>query len=104
MKYNLGDIVLVKVPFTNQKEYKLRPAFVWFEEYSNIVILGITSNLNMEGVFLPKEEGLIVDSVIKTNYIFTIDKKDIQKKLITLSAKYIEKVCKILKTKCKDGK
>ncbi len=36
MKYNLGDIVLVKVPFTNQKEYKLRPAFVWFEEYSNI--------------------------------------------------------------------
>jgi mRNA-degrading endonuclease toxin of MazEF toxin-antitoxin module len=102
MKYNLGDVVLVKVPFTNQKDYKLRPAFVWFEEYSNVVILGITSNTQMEGVFLPKEVGLIVDSVIKTNYIFTIDKSDIQKKLITLPKKYIQEVCAILESKCKE--
>jgi mRNA-degrading endonuclease toxin of MazEF toxin-antitoxin module len=104
MSYNLGDIVLVKVPFTNQKEYKLRPAFVWFEEYSNVVILGITSNTQMKGIFIPKEIGLIVDSVIKTNYIFTIDKNDIQKKLITLPQKYIQKVCKELNLKCKEQK
>ena len=102
MKYNLGDIILVKVPFTDTQEYKLRPAFVWFEDYSNVIILGITSNLNMKGIFIPKSEGLIVDSIIKTNYIFTIDKKDILKKLITLNKKYINEVCKELISNCKE--
>ena len=102
MKYELGDIVLVKVPFTNQKEYKLRPAFVWFEDFSNVVILGITSNTQMKGIFLPKEEGLIVDSIIKVNYIFTIDKNDILKKITTVDKKYINQVCKELKLKCKE--
>ena len=100
--YKTGDIILVKVPFTNQTEYKLRPAFVWFEEYSNVVILGITSNTDMDGIFIPKKEGLIVDSIIKTNYIFTIDKNLIHKKITTLPQKYIQEVCKVLESKCKE--
>ncbi|NPA11493.1 MAG: type II toxin-antitoxin system PemK/MazF family toxin [Epsilonproteobacteria bacterium] len=104
MRYSFGDIVLVKVPFVNNKEYKLRPAAVWFEEHSNVIIFGITSNLKMEGIFLPKKEGLIVDSIIKTNYIFTVDKSEIIKKITTLSEKYKQELCTIIKSKCKELK
>ncbi|HEC92281.1 MAG TPA: hypothetical protein ENI51_04710 [Candidatus Atribacteria bacterium] len=67
-----GDIILVEVPFTDRLEVKLRPALVLFEEKKNVIIAGITSNLKMGGILLPKSEGLIVDSVLKLNYIFTV--------------------------------
>ena len=53
---------------------KKRPALILFEEFDNVVVAGITSNLQMEGVPLLKEEGAVKDSVIKLNYIFTISK------------------------------
>ena len=43
-----------------------------FEELGNVVIAGITSNLQMKGIPLTKKEGTVKDSVIKLNYIFTI--------------------------------
>ena len=97
IKYKFGDVILVEVPFTDTKEFKLRPAFVLFEEFQNIVIIGITSNTKMKGIFVPKEEGLVVDSVIKLNYIFTISKERIKKKLCSLSQKIKNKVCEQLK-------
>lgn len=57
-----------------------------FEEYGNIVVAGITSNLDMNGISLTKKEGAVVDSVIKLNYIFTISEKMVQKKLFVLSS------------------
>lgn len=62
-----GDIVLVEVPFTDKFEIKLRPALVLFEELNNVVIAGITSNIKMQGILIPKSEGLIVDNVLKLN-------------------------------------
>ena len=80
-----GDVVLAEVQFVDTFEIKKRPALVLFEEYGNVVVMGITSNLEMEGIKLTKKEGAIKDSVIKINYIFTISEKMIKKLLFHLS-------------------
>ena len=46
---------------------------------------GITSNLEMKGISLTKKEGAIKESIIKLNYIFTVSKLMIEKKLFSLS-------------------
>lgn len=80
-----GDIVLVQVQFTDTFEVKKRPAVVLFEEFNNVVVAGITSNLQMKGIPLSKEEGAIKDSIIKLNYIFTISGAMVAKRLFQLS-------------------
>lgn len=84
--YKLGDVILAEVQFTDTFETKKRPAVVLFEEYDNIIVAGITSNLQMKGIFLSKKEGAVKDSVIKLNYIFTISAKMIQAKLFALTS------------------
>ena len=81
-----GDVVLAEVQFVDTFEIKKRPALVLFEEYGNVVVAGITSNLEMKGIPLLKKEGAIKDSVIKLNYIFTISEKMIKKMLFSISA------------------
>jgi len=83
--HNAGDVVLARVQFTDTFEVKARPAVVLFEEFDNVVVAGITSNMNMKGVSLTKKDGAIKDSVIKVNYIFTISTMMIQKSLFSLS-------------------
>lgn len=73
--YNFGDVILAKVQFTDTFEVKTRPSLVLFEEDKNIVVAGITSNIQMRGIPLTKKEGAIRDSIIKLNYIFTISEK-----------------------------
>jgi mRNA interferase MazF len=80
-----GDVVIAQIQFTDTFEIKKRPALVLFEEFDNVVVAGITSNLEMKGVILTKKEGAIKDSVIKLNYIFTISKSMISKTLFHLS-------------------
>jgi mRNA interferase MazF len=80
-----GEVVLANIQFTDTFEIKKRPAVVLFEEFGNVVVAGITSNPEMEGIALAKKDGAMLDSVIKTNYIFTITEKAIEKKLFELS-------------------
>ena len=80
-----GDVILAKVQFTDTFEVKKRPALVLFEEYGNVVIAGITSNLEMKGIKLTKKEGALKDGMINLNYIFTISKKMAEKSLFSLS-------------------
>src|SRR3989344_3515782 len=80
-----GDIVLTKVQFNDTFEIKKRPALVLFEEYDNVVVAGVTSNVEMKGIKITKKEGAVKDSVIKLNYIFTISKIMIEKVLFSLS-------------------
>ena len=80
-----GTVVLAHVQFADSFEVKKRPAVVLFEELGNVVVAGITSNLEMKGTPLTKKEGAIKESVIKTNYLFTITEKAIEKKLFSLS-------------------
>lgn len=84
--YNFGDVVIAQVQFTDTFETKIRPALVLFEEYGNIVLAGITSNIEMRGIELTKKEGMIKDSVIKLNYIFTVSEKMIKKPLFHVSS------------------
>lgn len=80
-----GDVILVNVQFTDTFEIKKRPALVLFEEHDNVVVAGITSNLEMEGISLTKNEGAIKDSIIKLNYIFTVSEAMAEKILFTIS-------------------
>ena len=80
-----GSVVLARVQFTDTFEIKTRPAVILFEEHNNVVIAGITSNTQMKGIPLTKKEGAINDSVIKSNYIFTISKVMIVKELFSLT-------------------
>ncbi len=79
-----GDVVLTTIQFVDTSEIKIRPALVLFEEYDNVVVAGITSNLRMQGIKISKKDGAIKDSVIKLNYIFTISKNMISKVLFHL--------------------
>lgn len=83
--YESGDVILSFVPFADSSELKVRPAVVLFEEYGNVVVAGITSNLHMKGIPLTQKEGLPVDSVIKLNYIFTVSHPLIKKRIASLS-------------------
>lgn len=87
-----GEVVLTKVQFTDTFEIKKRPALVLFEELDNVVVAGITSNLEMRGISLTKKEGAIKDSIIKLNYIFTVSKMMIEKTLFSLSDEKKKKV------------
>ncbi len=83
--FKFGEVILAEVQFTDTFETKERPALVLFEEYGNIVVAGITSNNEMEGVPLLKKEGAVKNSIIKLNYIFTISERMIKKRLFTIT-------------------
>ena len=83
--FNSGDVLLANVQFTDTFEIKKRPVLILFEEYNNVVVAGITSNTKMNGILLAKSDGMIKDSVIKLNYIFTISSLMLEKKLCSLS-------------------
>ena len=87
-----GDVVLTIIQFTDTLETKKRPALVLFEEFNNVVVAGITSNLEMKGIPITKQEGAVKDSVIKLNYIFTVSKTMIEKVLFSLSKEKKKKV------------
>ncbi|HIH26134.1 MAG TPA: type II toxin-antitoxin system PemK/MazF family toxin [Nanoarchaeota archaeon] len=81
-----GDVILARIQFTDTFEVKIRPVVVLFEELDNIVVAGVTSNMNMKGIPLTKKEGAIEESIIKMNYIFTISKMLVHKTLFHLSS------------------
>lgn len=83
--HNFGEIILAQIQFTDTFEIKTRPVLVLFEEQGNIIVAGVTSNLNMKGISLTKKEGAIKESIIKLNYIFTISEKMIKKFLFYVS-------------------
>lgn len=99
-----GDVVLTKIQFTDTFEIKKRPALVLFEEFDNVVVAGITSNLEMKGIPLSKKEGAVKDSIIKLNYIFTVSKVMIEKVLFSLSKEKKKRVFDELMSKLNDLK
>lgn len=96
-----GDVVLANIQFTDTFEIKKRPALVLFEEFDNVVVAGITSNLEMKGISLTKKEGAMKESVIKLNYIFTVSKLMIEKRLFSLSNEKKKEVYEELVNKLK---
>jgi hypothetical protein len=83
--FKSGDVVLLNAQFTNKVGHNKRPGLVLFEKLGNVVALGITSNMKMGGISLTKEEGVVVDSIILTNYVLTVSRKRIIKKLFSVT-------------------
>jgi mRNA interferase MazF len=79
-----GDVILARMQFVDSEGSKIRPALVLFEESGNIIIAGITTNLQMKGVHLSTKEGAAQESIIKLNYIFTITNEAILKTVFRL--------------------
>jgi mRNA interferase MazF len=91
-KHRFGEIILAEVQYTDTFEVKKRPALVLFQEYGNIVVAGITSNLEMKGILIKKEEGLPKDSIIKLNYLFTISERAVERVIAILSEQKKRKI------------
>ena len=87
-----GDVVIARVQFTDSEGSKIRPALVLFEELGNIVIAGITTNMQMKGIRISAKEGAAQESIIKLNYIFTITNEAILKTVFHLSAEKRQEV------------
>lgn len=95
--YNFGDIVLVPFPFTDQTNFKKRPAVIvssnmYNQKRRDIVIMAVTSHTDAPVYFGDvkleqwKDAGLIKPSIIKAIFA-TIEKSMVIKKLGCLGKK-----------------
>ena len=96
MSYSVGDIVLVKFPFTNLKKSKKRPVLVVKSQsdFNDIVCFQITSN--SEQVNLLKIENddldsstLALDSFVKYDKCFTLSSELVDKKIAKVNSKLL---------------
>lgn len=84
--FNFGDIVLLKIPFTDGKTYKKRPALVILDtQDEDIIVCRITSNIystifDIEIKYW-EQSGLKLPSVIRLHKIATLTKDLVEMKL-----------------------
>lgn len=97
--HKFGEVILAQLQFVDTLEIKSRPALVLFEEEGNIIVAGITSNLERNGIKLTKKEGAIRESVIRLNYIFTISKNMIKRTLFQISTSKKKEIREEIKNK-----
>ncbi len=104
MNYSLGEIVLVKFPFTNLLKSKKRPVLIIKSEneLGDIVCFQITSNQEQSNLLKINHENLhnitlTVESYVKYDKCFTINSSIIDKKIATVSENFLtilkEKFC-----------
>jgi len=94
-----GDIVLVKFPFTDLKNFKKRPVLVIKDENESgdIICFQITSNklqtkiLKIEDDYIAKGN-LVVESFVKYDKCFTISNEVIYKKLAKVNNDFLSKL------------
>jgi mRNA interferase MazF len=105
MNFSKGDIVIIPVPFTDNKGYKLRPAVVISDENvhrtGDVVIVQITSkqkpdNLSVLITNNDVTENLPAKSYIRAHKIFVLEQRLIKGIVSRLkSSKYKELIQKI---------
>lgn len=83
---NLGDIVLLDFPYTDNSKSKRRPALVIKEfEDSDIIVCRITTKIYNSDYDIKinksSDNGLLTDSVIRVHKIATISKSLISQKI-----------------------
>lgn len=109
MNFSKGDIVVIPVPFTDNKGYKLRPAVVvsndMVHQTGDVMIVQITSKLKQDNLSIPITNndvtvGLPVKSYIRVHKIFVLEQRLIKGKVSSLKiAKYqalVQKINKII--------
>ncbi len=97
MKYSKADLVLVNFPFSDLSSIKTRPALVIkdLSEY-DVLVAQITSKINPEfekyETFVSQKDcnnSLRLDSIIRCDQLFTLDKNLVIKKLGFISNKSV---------------
>ena len=88
MSYKVGDIVLVKFPFTDLSASKKRPVLIIKDEntLNDIVCFQITSNNEQTNIFKIKDmhlkdNNLTLESYVKYDKCFTLSTNIIDKKI-----------------------
>ncbi|MDX9743770.1 MAG: type II toxin-antitoxin system PemK/MazF family toxin [Arcobacteraceae bacterium] len=96
MNYSLGEIVLVKFPFTNLLKSKKRPVLIIKSEneLGDIVCFQITSNQEQSNLLKINHENLhnstlTVESYVKYDKCFTINSSIIDKKIATANENFL---------------
>jgi mRNA interferase MazF len=107
MNLSKGDIVIIPVPFTDNKGYKLRPAVVisndTVHQTGDVMIVQITSKLKQDklSITITNDDvigDLPVKSYIRIHKIFVLEQRLIKGKVSSLkTAKYQELIQKINK-------
>ncbi|MEA2017137.1 MAG: type II toxin-antitoxin system PemK/MazF family toxin [Campylobacterota bacterium] len=99
MTYNIGDIILVKFPFTNLTKSKKRPVLVVKNEneYNDIICFQITSNNEQSNLLKINNNdlynsNLTLESYIKYDKCFTISSKVVDKKIATVNDELLKKL------------
>lgn len=105
MNFSKGDIVIIPVPFTDNKGYKLRPAVVisndTVHQTGDVMIVQITSRFRQDklNITITNEdvtEDLPVKSYIRVHKIFVLEQRLIKGKVSSLkTSKYQELTQKI---------
>jgi len=105
MNFSKGDIVIIPVPFTDNKGYKLRPAVVisndTVHQSGDVMIVQITSKLKQDKLSIPitnddVTESLPVKSYIRVHKIFVLEERLIKGKVSSLKIdKYKELIRRI---------
>ncbi len=95
--YNKKDVILVKFPFTNLTNFKLRPALIIWEYKNDLILLAISSkkcnwvNYKIDNSDFKNGE-LLVKSYIKVNKISTLSKDIVFSKIWTLEKSVYTKI------------
>ncbi len=96
MSYNVGDIVLVKFPFTNLKKTKKRPVLVVKSQndFNDIVCFQITSNSEQTNLLKIGDSDLdnstlALTSFIKYDKCFTINSEIVDKKIAKVNSELL---------------
>lgn len=105
MNFTKGDIVILPVPFTDNKGYKLRPALVisntMVHQTGDVMIVQITSQNKQDQLSIPITNGdvtvsLPVKSYIRIHKIFVLEQKLKKGKVSSLkNEKYKELIQRI---------
>jgi mRNA interferase MazF len=105
MTFSKGDIVIIPVPFTDNKGYKLRPAVVISDDNvhrtGDVMIVQITSKLKQDNLSISLTnndvtEELPVKSYIRVHKIFVLEQRLIKGKASSIKrSKYKELIQKI---------
>jgi mRNA interferase MazF len=99
MSYSIGDIILIKFPFTDLSKSKKRPVLVIKSQnkLDDIVCLQITSNQNQSSLIKIEnsdliEENLTLESYVKYDKCFTLNSEIIDKKITKVNQKFVDKL------------
>lgn len=102
MKYKKWDIVLIKFPFTDLSNYKLRPALVIsnedYNKWENLMLLWIYWNKSISEYSMKLEQKdlknwkLNKQSYFRFHNIFSLHKDLIEKEVAKLKDRSLEKI------------